>query len=121
MSDLQYQEKQPRLRSLAQNRALHKFFELLAESLNDAGLDMRVVLKPEVDIPWSKNTIKEFLWRPIQNAQLGKISTIQLNTKDIDIIYDTLNRFLSEKWGLSVPFPSVEEIMLDKTYGKRKL
>lgn len=93
-----------------QNKALHVYFQLVAETLNDAGLDMRKVLKPEVEIPWSKNTVKEYLWKPIQKIQLQKKSTTELSTKDIDLIYDTMNRHLA-KHGVHEPFPSIEEII----------
>lgn len=98
-----------KLRTDQQNRALHVYFELLAEELNDAGLDMRKVLKPSIDIPWTKSSVKEYLWRPIQYATTQKKSTTKLlKQKDIDIIYETLNRHLSQIFGISVPFPSVE-------------
>ena len=95
-------------RTIQQNKALHKFFELLADELNGAGLDMRKTLKPEIDIPWNKETVKEYLWRPIQDLQLRKASTKELNTKEIDKIYDTLNRFLGEKLKIHVAFPSMD-------------
>jgi len=41
-------------RTTKQNSALHKFFELVAETLNSAGLDMRKALRADIDIPWSK-------------------------------------------------------------------
>lgn len=97
-------------RTLTQNAALHLYFSLVAETLNDAGLDMRVVLKPEVEIPWSKDTIKDFLWRPIQRFQLGKESTTELTTKEIDQIFDTMNRHLA-KHGVHEDFPSIETLM----------
>jgi hypothetical protein len=65
------------------------------------------VLKPRVEIPWSKETVREFMWRPIQELQLRKRSTTELTTKGIDAIYDTLNRFLA-KHGIHEPFPSEE-------------
>jgi len=96
----------PPQRTTQQNKALHAYFQLIADSLNDAGLDMKAVLKPNVDISWSAGTVKDFLWRPIQTLQLGKRSTTELNTKDIDIIYDTINRHLGEKFGIHVAFPA---------------
>lgn len=93
-------------RTIAQNRSLHLYFTLLAEELNQAGFDMRRTLKPGVDIPWSLETVKEYLWKPIQNAQLMKQSTTELTTKEIDLVYDTLNRHLGEITGVSVTFPS---------------
>lgn len=103
-------EKEYNQRTLQQNRALHLYFQLVADELNSAGMDMRKVLKPSVEIPWSKDTVKEYLWRPIMKLQLMKKSTIQMTTKDIDKIYDTLNRFLGQQ-GLHVEFPSIEAII----------
>lgn len=97
-------------RTIQQNRALHLYFQMIADALNDAGLDMKKVLKPEVDIPWNKTNVKEFLWRPIQKLQLGKKSTKQLTTDEIDKVFDTLNRHIA-KFGISVAFPSIEQLM----------
>lgn len=102
-----------KIRTDKQNKALHLYFTHLAEELNNAGYDMRKILKPSVDIPWNSKTVKEFLWRPVMKAQLGKESTTELTTKEIDLIFDTLNRHLSEKFGVSVMFPSIEQLMME--------
>lgn len=99
-------------RTKQQNKALHVLFRLLAETLNEAGLDMRKTLKPEVDIPWSGASAKEYLWRPIMKTQLAKGSTTELTTKEIDEVFDTINKHLGEKFGLHVPFPSIEELLI---------
>lgn len=99
----------PETRTTQQNKALHVYFTLLAESLNDAGLDMRKTLKESIDIPWTPENVKNYLWRPVQNAQLGIVSTTELSKTDIDIVYNTLNRHLADKFGLSVDFPCVEK------------
>ena len=104
-------DKPVKPRTESQNKALHVYFTQLAETLNDAGLDMRKTLKPEINIPWTGTSIKEFLWRPVMTAQLGKESTKELSTKDIDTIFDTINRHLSEKFGVTVPFPSIDELL----------
>lgn len=96
-------------RSNQQNKSLHLFFELLANELNMAGLDMKKVLKPTVDIPWTKTTIKEHLWKPLQNAYNLKKSTTELTTAEVSQIYDVLNRHLGEKFSIHVPFPSEEQ------------
>ena len=95
-------------RTLKQNKALHLMFEHLAESLNDAGLDMKKTLKPEVEIPWSKETIKEYIWKPIMKAQLGKKSTTEMTTKDIDKVFNTIVRHLGQKFGIEIEFPSMD-------------
>lgn len=95
-------------RTILQNKALHKYFELLANALNDAGLDMKAVLKPDVDIPWTKESVKNHLWRPIQDIMLGKESTTEMSTKDPSEIYHVLDRHISEKFGVHVEWPSDE-------------
>lgn len=100
-----------KVRTLKQNSALHLYFTYLADELNDAGLDMRKTLKPEIDIPWSARTVKEHLWRPIMKAQLKKESTTELTTKEIDKVFQTITRHLSEKFGLSVEFPSIDTMI----------
>lgn len=101
-------------RTLQQNKALHLLFTHLADELTSAGLDMRKTLKPEVEIPWSADSVKNFLWRPIMKAQLGKESTTQLTTKEIDQVFDTLARHLGAKFGLQIDFPSISSLMWDK-------
>ena len=96
-------------RTIIQNKALHKYCELLAEALNDAGLDMKVVLKPEVDIPWTKESVKNHLWRPIQEIMMDKESTTELSTADPAKVYEVLDRHISEKHGVHVEWPSNED------------
>jgi hypothetical protein len=98
-------------RTLRQNRALHLWFTQIAEALNEAGLDMKAVLKPSIDINWTATTVKEYLWRPVQKLVLDKTSTTELDkAKEIDQVFDTINRFLGER-GIHVSFPSIEEII----------
>ena len=108
----QLEPKQYPQRTKQQNKALHVLFQLLADELNTAGLDMRKTLKPGVDIPWGPVAIKEFMWRPIMEAQLGKRSTTEMTTVEIDEVFDTINKHLGERFGLHVPFPSIEELIL---------
>jgi len=98
-------------RTLRQNNALHLYFGLLADAFNEAGLDMKAVLTT-VDIPWTTASVKEYIWKPIQKLQLQKSSTTELTTKDIDKVFDTINRHISQKFGITEAFPSIEEIML---------
>lgn len=99
-------------RTLQQNKAIHKYFELLADELNNAGLSMTKVLKPGVEIDWSPSMVKKYLWKPVQDTMLDKESTTKLNTKEVSKIYETLNRLTAQKFGISVVFPSNEEPMI---------
>lgn len=103
-------EGQTKKRTLKQNRSLHLFFRLLADELNIAGLDMKTVLKPSVDISWTEQNIKEYIWRPIQDALLIKKSTTQLESSEIDKVHQQIIRHLGKKFGVEVPaIPSIEQ------------
>jgi|GEM_PF-1348722 len=130
-------------RTAQQNKALHRYFELLAEALNEAGYTMQFVMshrrikiivkvmdwlarvcadcKEKIDeakemmtdpidgeAPWTKEMVKENLWRTYQREMLKKESTTALKRNEIDVVYDGLNRFLGERYGISVSFPSRE-------------
>lgn len=100
-------------RTLKQNKSLHKYCEMLAEALNDAGYDMRKTLKHDFEIPWNKERVKEFLWKPIQEAMTDKESTTELDTVEPSAIHAVLSRHLGERFGLYVPWPSKEELTHD--------
>ena len=94
-----------------QQKALHLYYRLVSDAFNDAGLDMRMALKPEVEIPWTPDWVKEFLWRPVQRALAKKESTKDLDSKELNSMIDVMNRHLGEKFGFTEPFPSLEEIL----------
>jgi hypothetical protein len=121
--DKEYKEEK---RTIQQNRALHLFFRLLAEKLNDAGYDIKKVIK--FDVPWDEHTVKKFLWKPIQKAVLHKDSTTKLlKLEEIDKVYDVLNINLGEKFGIYQEFPSIERVMeeeeqkLKKSYEQKRI
>ena len=90
-----------------QRSALHVWCEQTAEVLNDAGLDMRKMLKPEVDIPWTKDSVKEILYKPILEAMTNKTSTEDMNTMEPSVITEVIARHAAEKFGVTLPpFPN---------------
>lgn len=112
------QDKKYPQRTREQNKALHLWFTMVADALNEAGYDLKTVLaKAPVDIPNSGYTVKENLWKPILKAQLGFDSTTEHDTKNVDAVYDTLNRFLGENFKIHVPFPDRATLTLEE-YGK---
>lgn len=103
-------ERIEKTRTSQQNRALHLYFAQLAEALNDAGMDMRAVIRTNVEIPWTPLSIKEYLWRPVQNKSLHKKSTTELTIGEIDKIYEVVNKVVGERTGVHIPFPSIETL-----------
>lgn len=105
-------------RTDSQNRALHLFFQLLADELNNAGYSVRLVLEKKMEVDWTPRLIKELLWRPAQIAILGKASTTELyKSKDIDVVWEHLNRHLGEKFGVHVPFPVDPQKQIEQNQG----
>ena len=98
-------------RTSLQNRSLHLWFTQLAEALNDAGYDMRKVIKGEFPITWTDYNVKEYLFRPVMNAHFGYKSTKQLKTADIDKIYMAIDKTIAERTGVHVDWPCLETMM----------
>lgn len=98
-------------RTQQQNKALHVGFKLIADALNDAGLDMRTVLKPGIEIPWDPRTVKEYIFRPVMKLKTGKDSTTELSKHmEIDEVWEILMRFLMQNHGVEyIPFPFDED------------
>lgn len=95
-----------------QRKALHKWFELLAEALNDAGFDMKTYFEQsefEQPAPWTKTSIKETLWRRIQVAMFDIDSTEDIDGKQFKKIQEVIDRNIGEATGVYVPFPTEEE------------
>jgi len=103
-------------RTSTQSNALHLFCKLLADSLNEAGLDVRKVVKPTFNIPWTKESVKEYIWRPFQKALFQTTSTRDLSKlEQIDLIHKTIMRELGEKHGLEfIPFTKEKAPLVDE-------
>lgn len=95
------------IRTLKQNSSLHKYFELVSRELNDRGLTVSKTIK--ADIVWSPASIKEVIWKPIQEAVLKKKSTTELTRTELDTVYDVMNMALGQKFGIHIPFPTIEK------------
>lgn len=97
----------PHVRTNQQSKALHKYYELLAIELNNAGITVQKFLKQSIDIDWNAHTIKELIWRPLQEHLTGKKSTTELDkVTEITEIWEQINRHIGQNWGLYVRFPA---------------
>jgi hypothetical protein len=102
--------KRIRTRSQEQNAAMHLWLEWVAKALNEGGHDMQTVLSQTISLSWSKDSAKENLWRPIQRAMMKKESTTELYKPEVSDVYEHLNRFLAEKFGISIRFPNKNDL-----------
>lgn len=98
-----------------QNRALHLYCDHVADALNDGGFDKVAVLSQKaIPVLWTGEAVKEELFKSVMRAMCydengePKESTTQLDKMEVDAVYRVLDRWLAEKFGVSVPFPSEE-------------
>lgn len=104
-------------RTQQQNKALHLYFRLVADALNNAGLTVQETLAHQMDMEWSEHRVKELIWKQAQKKFLGKKSTTLLEKQfDIDQVYDHINRWLSDLGVESVPFPYDPDRITDSPY-----
>ncbi len=100
-------------RTLLQNSSLHKLFSMYAEQLNDAGFDQMALLEKKVlPTPNTMESIKG-MFRLIQAAMYPpkdgeKLSTADLDTKQIQSVYLVLDKFIAENFQISIDWPHYE-------------
>ena len=98
--------KNGKQRSLTQNASLQLYCEHVAKALNDAGLDFRSVLHEGIEVPWTRDLVKDHMWRKLQVVITGHKSTTKPERHQYGEIYEVLNRHLSGKLGVFVSWPS---------------
>lgn len=122
-----------------QNKSLHKYYELLATALNEAGFTQDVVLThrlikaikalvslwgDDVYAPQLRATLEKYrprvglswtkesikeLWRKIQIPMTGKQSTTELTTGEVCRVYQDFDARIAEITGVHVEWPHEEE------------
>lgn len=102
--------KRIRTRSQEQNAAMHLWLTWVAKALNEGGLYRHLVLAECPELSWTMDAAKEDLWRPIQWGLVRKESTAELYKPEVNDVYEHLNRFLAEKFGISIRFPNKNDL-----------
>lgn len=103
-------------RSITQNSALHLYFTFIAYELNNLGKEFHYqgLMTNGLTSRYTDNIVKEFIWKPIQNALFDVKSTTKLDTKQINEIIDVITKYFGDK-GITVDFPSIESLLKQKT------
>lgn len=98
-------------RTSLQNAALHKFFTIIAEQLNELGLEFNFTGVKGYDLStrYTANIVKEFFWKPIQITLFDYESTTKLNTQQMNEIIDIIIKFFADK-GVLIEFPNKEHL-----------
>ena len=102
------QWKTGKQRSVKQNSSLHLWCEQLADALNEKNLDVKTVMEHKKEIPWTKYAVKDYLFKPVLKTLTDQESSADANKIDYIKVYDILNKYLGEKLGIHIPWPSHE-------------
>lgn len=98
--------KEPKQRTIRQNKSLHKGFNLVADQLNERGLTVEYMMSLGVELSWTDKLVKDW-YRMIGEKLYGKTSTADLTTKELQGAWEHMSATL-EKAGVVIPFPSEE-------------
>ncbi len=106
MTDLKFGGK--KIRTFLQNKSLHLYLDKLATAMNDAGYDMKAVfnaMRKGFSVSCTTIRLKNCVWRPMQEAMFDIESTTELDTKQISEVYENVNRFTCEQFGIGINWP----------------
>lgn len=91
-----------------QQKSIHKYFQEVADLLNESGISMSVVYE-NVEADFTKESIKG-LFKAFLKAKYGKGSTTQMTTKEAQSVWEEVNRHMAQ-FGMHIPFPSTEQLI----------
>jgi len=97
-------------RTWRQNNTLHLLFRQMAKALNDAGFEIPHPFKPDLEIPYSEESVKELLYKPIITMYFKVDRSTDLDTEQLSesmtILVDAVNR----NTGVYVHIPTGEPV-----------
>lgn len=98
-------------RTTEQNAALHLYCEQIADALNDAGYDQRLVMEKveRLEIPNTKESVKA-IFRAVAHQLYDVESTAELTTTQTSEVAEAVSRGFAQKFGVAVPWPSEETL-----------
>ena len=97
-------DKQPR--TLKQNKCAHSYCGQLADALNDAGYDFNDGKVIRLPVAFTPENVKESMFKKVMTSLYpDKVSTTELNTEEMQCVYDNLNRFTSDLFGIGLDWP----------------
>lgn len=95
-------ERNKKIITARQSRALHLWCDEVARELNNSGIDMSVLVR-NLQVSHTKESVKA-IWKAIAQAKYGKTSTTQLTSKELNDVYDEMNKMLASV-GIHLAFP----------------
>ena len=106
------------IRTDQQRKALEVYCRMVADEMNASGYDFKQVISLPVSM--TQDLVKEYIFKVIMRAMFSdKESTTQLSTTEIQAVYETMNNALAEKFGISIPWPDLYTLELDRKLRER--
>ena len=97
-------------RTAQQNKAGHLWFQHIADTFNDQGLDMQATLAKRVGLRWTPEAVKECLFKVLARAMFNKDSTTKLTTNEFSKVAEMLSDVIARDYGLTIEYPSQESL-----------
>ena len=100
-------------RTNQQNRALHKYCDLVAQAMDDAGYDAQTAITMPIQLTGA--IVKESIFKVFMKALFPeKTSTTELSTTEMQTVYNNMARGIALKFeGIDVPWPDRHGEMLN--------
>lgn len=97
-------------RTVLQNRALHRWLTLTANSLNDAGYDQKLLLDSvSFEIPNTPESLKDIFRSIAVVLYPGLVSTAELSSSQIQRVYEVMDKEIGYFTSISIPWPQDTE------------
>ena len=85
-------------RTNLENRALHLYYRLIANSLLEVGYNFiytNPITGEMIEVPYTAELVKEYIWKPLQETMFKIESTTKLETHMINAILTVLTPWLA--------------------------
>jgi hypothetical protein len=99
-----------KVRTLPQNSSMHKYCDVIAKRMTDAGFTQRQLtgsFKQGFELPVTKHMVKE-IFREVGKAMFDKDSTAKLSTIEVQEVYKVVDQRFGEITGVRAEWPSRE-------------
>lgn len=100
-------------RTLSQNNALHLYFDIISEKLNELGwtfVEISFFTGKTIEYIWTPELVKEKIWKKIQIDLFAIKSTTKLTTQMINTIIEILNKHFAEN-RIDIEFPNWQSFL----------
>lgn len=102
-------EKVEKQRTIQQNKSIHRGCTDIANLLTEQGKNLSVVIE-RLDVRPSMESVKD-IFRAIAKAKYGIESTSDLQTHQVNEVWDDLIKAVSEATGVFVHYPAKENFI----------